>query len=51
MEGDARDKPAPVDFPQGWSFKPDMIVEMPQDVSLPAQRRAVALELSFFKAA
>jgi hypothetical protein len=36
VEGDDRDKPAPVDFPQGWSFKPDMIIEMPQDINLPA---------------
>jgi hypothetical protein len=36
VEGDARDAPPPVDFPQGWSIKPDMVIEMPQDVALPA---------------
>src|SRR5215210_5134063 len=35
-EGDAKDKPAPVEFQDGWSFKPDMIIEFPQDVALPA---------------
>jgi mono/diheme cytochrome c family protein len=36
VEGDARDKPAPVQFPDGWKIKPDMIIEMPKDVKLPA---------------
>jgi hypothetical protein len=36
VEGDAKDAPPPIDFPQGWSVKPDMIIEMPQDISLPA---------------
>jgi hypothetical protein len=36
VEGDAKDKPAPVTFPEGWGLQPDMIVEMPKDVSLPA---------------
>ena len=36
VEGDARDKPAPVQFEDGWNIKPDMIVEMPLDVPLPA---------------
>jgi hypothetical protein len=35
-EGDARDKPAPVTFPDGWNIKPDMIVEMPKDFHVPA---------------
>ena len=35
-EGDERDKPAPVTFPEGWSIKPDMVIEMPKDVPLPA---------------
>ena len=35
-EGDAKDKPAPVKFPQGWNLKPDMIVEMPTEFHLPA---------------
>ena len=36
LEGDAKDAPPPVDFPQGWSLKPDMVIEMPQDINLPA---------------
>jgi hypothetical protein len=35
-EGDEKDKPAPVVFHEGWSLKPDMIIEMPKDVPLPA---------------
>jgi hypothetical protein len=35
-EGDAKDKPAPLTFEDGWNIKPDMIVEMPQDFKLPA---------------
>jgi mono/diheme cytochrome c family protein len=35
-EGDAKDAPPPIDFPHGWSVKPDVIIEMPQDISLPA---------------
>jgi hypothetical protein len=36
VEGNAKDKPAPVTFQQGWSLKPDMVIEMPQDIQLPA---------------
>jgi hypothetical protein len=35
-EGDARDKPAARTFQDGWNIKPDVIVEMPLDVELPA---------------
>ena len=35
-EGDAKDKPAPVAFQDGWNIKPDMVIEMPQDINLPA---------------
>jgi len=35
-EGDAKDKPAPVVFQEGWGLKPDMVIEMPKDVDLPA---------------
>jgi len=35
-EGDAKDKPAPLVFPEGWNIKPDMVVEMPADFQLPA---------------
>lgn len=36
VEGSAKDKPAPVQFVEGWSLKPDMVIEMPQDIQLPA---------------
>src|SRR5437762_9147706 len=36
LEGDAKDAPAPVHFVEGWSIKPDMVIEMPQDIHLPA---------------
>jgi len=36
LEGDAKDAPPPVTFVDGWSFKPDMIIEMPKDIPLPA---------------
>jgi hypothetical protein len=35
-EGDAKDKPAPRIFQEGWNIKPDMIIEMPLDIDLPA---------------
>ena len=36
VEGDAKDKPAPIAFHDGWNIKPDMIVEMPKDFDVPA---------------
>src|SRR5467141_638739 len=36
VEGDAKDKPAPISFHDGWNIKPDMIVEMPKDYDIPA---------------
>ncbi len=36
VEGDAKDKPAPISFHDGWNIKPDMIVEMPKDYEIPA---------------
>ncbi len=36
LEGDAKDAPPPVTFVDGWSFKPDMIIEMPKDIPLQA---------------
>src|SRR5215472_8418890 len=35
-EGNEKDKPAPVTFQEGWGLKPDMVIEMPQDIQLPA---------------
>ena len=36
VEGDAKDKPAPVKFEDGWNIKPDMVIEMPKDFNVPA---------------
>src|SRR5256885_8530641 len=36
VEGDAKDKPAPIAFHDGWNIEPDMIVEMPKDFDVPA---------------
>lgn len=36
LEGNPGDAPAPVQFVEGWSVKPDMIIEMPLDIPLPA---------------
>jgi hypothetical protein len=37
LEGDAKDKPAPVDFADGWTIgKPDIVVTMPKDIDVPA---------------
>jgi len=35
-EGDAKDAPSPVKFQDGWGLQPDMVIEMPKDVPLPA---------------
>lgn len=36
-EGDAKDRPAPVDFGDGWTIgKPDIVVTMPKDIDIPA---------------
>jgi hypothetical protein len=37
VEGNAKDKPAPISFPDGWNLKPDMIVEMPKEFHVPAK--------------
>ena len=29
-EGDAKDAPPPLTFPEGWHIKPDMVIEMPK---------------------
>ena len=36
LEGNAKDAPAPRAFHDGWNIKPDMVIEMPLDVPLPA---------------
>jgi hypothetical protein len=38
VEGDAKDKPAPVQWVDGWNIpKPDLIVEMPHEIDVPAK--------------
>jgi hypothetical protein len=36
VEGDLKDRPAPMHFQDGWNIKPDMIVEMPHEFQVPA---------------
>lgn len=35
-EGDAKDKPAPITFQDGWNIKPDMVIEMPKEFHIAA---------------
>jgi len=35
-EGDAKDKPAPMQFVTGWNIKPDVTIEMPNAFEVPA---------------
>lgn len=35
-EGDAKDKPAPKQFQDGWNLKPDVVISMPNAFQLPA---------------
>jgi hypothetical protein len=36
VEGDEKDRPAPMTFVDGWSLTPEMVIEMPQDVPIQA---------------
>jgi hypothetical protein len=36
VEGDAKDRPAAVQFSSGWQIKPDVVVEMSKDQEIPA---------------
>jgi len=36
VEGNAKDAPPALVFPEGWNIKPDMVIEMPLDIQLPA---------------
>ena len=35
-EGDAKDKPAPLAFREGWSIRPDLVFELPNPLKIPA---------------
>lgn len=37
VEGNAKDRPAPLTFTDGWQIKPDIIVEMPKPFVIPAK--------------
>jgi len=37
IEGDAKDRPSPVTFQDGWNIKPDMVVEMPKEFHIAAK--------------
>ena len=36
-EGDAKDKPASRQFPEGWNIRPDLILQMPKPYKVPAK--------------
>jgi len=36
VEGDAKDKPAPITFQDGWNIKPDIVIEMPKEFKVAA---------------
>jgi len=36
-EGDAKDKPLPVEFKEGWNIRPDLILQMPKPLKIPAK--------------
>ncbi len=37
VEGDAKDRPAAVDWPEGWTIRPDVVLEMPKPFPIPAK--------------
>jgi hypothetical protein len=47
MEGDPKDKPAPVQWKEGWNIQPDVAIEMPAAFDIPA---AGALDYTYFLA-
>jgi mono/diheme cytochrome c family protein len=36
LEGDARDKPMPVTFREGWNIRPDLVFQLPKPLKIPA---------------
>ena len=36
-EGDAKDKPVPVDFTTGWNIRPDLVFKLPKPYQVPAK--------------
>ena len=37
LEGDEKDKPAPISFRQGWNIRPDLVFELPKPLKIPAK--------------
>lgn len=37
VRGDAKDEPTPVQWPEGWTIPPDIVLSMPQPFSVPAK--------------
>jgi hypothetical protein len=37
LEGEAKDKPAPIEWPEGWRIRPDVVISMPQPYDVPAK--------------
>jgi hypothetical protein len=35
-EGDAKDKPAPIQWTEGWNIRPDLVLQMPDPYGIPA---------------
>jgi len=35
-EGDAKDKPPPIHWMEGWNIRPDLVLQMPDPYSIPA---------------
>jgi|SRR5271165_163187 len=36
LEGDAQDKPAPIQWPEGWDIQPDAVLQMPDPYTVPS---------------
>jgi len=47
--GQDKDMPPAVKFPEGWSIgKPDMVIELPREISVPAEMPARGIPYEFF---
>ena len=45
-EGDAKDRPAPVQWPDGWAIQPDLIVSLPHPIPVPAKGVVEIMEIT-----
>ncbi len=45
-EGDAKEKPAPVQWPDGWRIQPDVIVSLPRPIPVPAKGVVEIMEIT-----